>query len=156
MKRYPNFILSLSFLLLFLFIGCNIPDSEDEETNGTAPTISNVVFYKCDDVEKNNPQISNFFNDGDYYYRKINYKDPDRDIRYVHETIYIWENGKYIEYDGPDVTELPSQTSASDWDENINAKQISIPSGNYRYHFQVEDDEKNMSDTFRVLIIVNE
>ena len=63
MKRYPNFILSLSFLLLFLFIGCNIPDSEDEETNGTAPTISNVVFYKCDDSEKNNSKMSISFND---------------------------------------------------------------------------------------------
>ena len=154
MKHYPNFILSLLFLLLTLLIGCNIPDNDDDESHGTAPTISDVVFYKCDDTEKNNPQISNSYNVGDYYYRRIKFKDSDRDIQYAHETLYILENERYIVYDGPDVIELPSQTSESDWDEYINAKEITIPSGSYRYHFQVEDEEKNMSDIFRAFIIV--
>jgi hypothetical protein len=154
MKHYPKFILPLLFFLLSLFIGCDT-DSSDEPTPGTDPTISDVVFYKCDDSEKSNPQMSISFNDGDYYYRRINYRDPDLDIRYVHVTIYIWEDGRYIVYDGPDVSELTSQESESDWDEDINAKQIQLPSGSYRYHFKVEDKENNMSNTFRVNILVN-
>jgi hypothetical protein len=156
MKRYPNFILSLLFLLLTLLMGCKTSD-DDRHVNdtGTAPTISDVVFYKCDDSEKSNPQMSISFNDGDYYYRRINYKDPDLDIRYVHVTIYIWEDERYIVYDGPDVSELTSQESESDWDEDINAKQIQLPSGSYRYQFQVEDKENNTSNTFRVNMLVN-
>ena len=156
MKRYPNFILSLLFLLLTLLMGCKTSD-DDRHVNdtGTAPTISDVVFYKCDDSEKNNPQMSISYNDQDYYYRRINYSDPDLDIRSVHVTIYIWEDEQYIVYDGPDVNELPSQSSEYDWDEDTNAIQITIPSGSYRYHFQVEDEETNMSNTFRVNIIVN-
>ena len=156
MKRYPNFILSLLFLLLILLMGCKTSDDDrNDNDTGTAPTISNVVFYKCDDSEKNNPQMSISYNDQDYYYRRINYNDPDLDIRSVHVTIYIWEDGRYIVYDGPDVSELTSQESESDWDEDINAKQIQLPSGSYRYHFQVEDKKNNMSNTFRVNILVN-
>jgi len=147
-------MLPLLFSLITLLIGCNTDDSDDSNT-GTDPTISDVVFYKCDDADKSNPQMSISFNDGDYYYRKINYRDPDLDIRYVHESIYIWEDGRYIKYDGPDVSKLASQDSESDWDEDDNAKQIQIPSGSYRYHFQVEDKENNMSNTFRVNMLVN-
>ncbi len=154
MQHYPKFILPPLFILLSLFIGCNT-DSSDEPNPGTDPTISDVVFYKCDDSEKSNPQMSISFNDGDYYYRRVNYRDPDLDIRYVHVTIYIWEDGRYIVYDGPDVSELTSQESESEWDEDINAKQIQLPSGSYRYHFQVEDKKNNMSNTFRVNILVN-
>ena len=154
MQHYPKFILPPLFILLSLFIGCNT-DSSDEPNPGTDPTISDVVFYKCDDSEKSNPQMSISFNDGDYYYRRVNYRDPDLDIRNVHVTIYIWEDGRYIVYDGPDVSELTSQESESDWDEDINAKQIQLPSGSYRYHFQVEDKKNNMSNTFRVNILVN-
>ena len=143
-------------------MGCKTSD-DDRHVNdtGTAPTISDVVFYKCDDSEKNNPQMSISYNDQDYYYRRINYSDPDLDIRSVHVTIYIWdiedpENG-YIEYEGPDVSELPSQNSEYDSDEDTNAIQfpLTMLSGSYRYHFQVEDEETNMSNTFRVNIIVN-
>ena len=156
MKRYPNFILSLLFLLLTLLIGCKTSDDDPHVTDtGTAPTISNVVFYKCDDSEKNNPQMSISYNDQEYYYRRINYGDPDLDIRSVHVTIYIWEDGHYIVYDGPDVNELPSQNSEYDRNEYTNAIQMTMPSGSYRYHFQVEDEETNMSNTFRVNIIVN-
>ncbi|MFC1876377.1 hypothetical protein ACFL2E_03785 [Thermodesulfobacteriota bacterium] len=158
MKRYPILILSLLFFLLTLFLGCNTEDSEDEngETNSAAtPTITDVVFYKCDDSDKNNPQISNYFNEGDYYYRRIYYKDSDRDIRYLHLTIYIDEEGQFIEYSGPDVSELPSQRGSSGWDEYINARQIQIPSGSYKYQFQVEDEENNMSNKFRVFIVVD-
>ncbi len=95
------------------------------------------------------------FNDDDYYYRRIEYRDPDLDIRYVHVTIYVWEDGEYIVYDGPEVSELTIQSSESDWDEYTNARQIQIPSGSYRYHFQIEDKEKNMSNTFRVNMLVN-
>ncbi len=154
MQHYPKFILPPLFILLSLFIGCNT-DSSDEPNPGTDPTISDVVFYKCDDSEKSNPQMSISFKDGDYYYRRVNYRDPDLDIRYVHVTIYIWEDGRYIVYDGPDVSELTSQESESDWDEDINAKQIQLPSGSYRYHFQVEDKENNTSNTFRVNMLVN-
>ena len=154
MQHYPKFILPPLFILLSLFIGCNT-DSSDEPNPGTDPTISDVVFYKCDDSEKSNPQMSISFNDGDYYYRRVNYRDPDLDIRYVHVTIYIWEDGRYIVYDGPDVSELTSQESESEWDEDINAKQIQLPSGSYRYHFQVEDKKNNMSNTFRVNMLVN-
>ncbi len=100
MQHYPKFILPPLFILLSLFIGCNT-DSSDEPNPGTDPTISDVVFYKCDDSEKSNPQMSISFKDGDYYYRRVNYRDPDLDIRYVHVTIYIWEDGRYIVYDGP-------------------------------------------------------
>ena len=156
MKRYPNFILSLLFLLLTLLMGCKTSD-DDRHVNdtGTAPTISDVVFYKCDDSEKNNPQMSISYDDQDYYYRRINYSDPDFDVRSVHVTIYIWEDGQYIVYDGPDVSELPSQNSEYDWDEDTNAIQMTMPSGSSRYNFQVEDEETNMSNTFRVNIIVN-
>jgi len=153
MKSYP-FMLPLVFSLLTLLFACNTDDSDDS-SSGTDPTISDVIFYKCDDSDKSNPQMSISFNDGDYYYRKINYRDPDLDIRNVHETIYIWEDERYIVYDGPDVSKLTSQDSESDWDEDSNAKQIQIPSGSYRYHFQVEDKENNMSNTFRVNMLVN-
>ena len=154
MKRYPKFILFLLFYLLTILFGCDT-DSSDDSNPGTAPTISDVVFYKCDDSEKNIPQMSISFNDDDYYYRRIEYRDPDLDIRYVHVTIYVWEDGEYIVYDGPDVSELTFQNSESDWDEYINARQIQIPSGSYRYHFQIEDKENNMSNTFRVNMLVN-
>ncbi len=153
MKRYPKVILSLLFFSTIL-IGCDT-DSSDDSDPGTAPTISDVVFYKCDDSGKNNPQMSISFNDDDYYYRRIEYRDPDLDIRYVHVTIYVWEDGEYIVYDGPDVSDLTIQSSVSDWDEYINARQIQIPSGSYRYHFQIEDKENNMSSTFRVNMLVN-
>ena len=154
MKRYPKFILFLLFYLLTILFGCDT-DSSDDSNPGTAPTISDVVFYKCDDSEKNIPQMSISFNDDDCYYRRIEYRDPDLDIRYVHVTIYVWEDGEYIVYDGPDVSELTFQNSESDWDEYINARQIQIPSGSYRYHFQIEDKENNMSNTFRVNMLVN-
>jgi len=153
MKHYPKFILLLLFFLT-IPIGCDT-DSSDDSDPGTAPTISDVVFYKCDDSEKNNPQMSISFNDDDYYYRRIEYSDPDLDIRYVHVTIYVWEDGEYVVYDGPDVSELTIQSSESGWDEYINARQIQIPSGSYRYHFQIEDKENNMSNTFRVNMLVN-
>jgi len=137
-------------------MGCKTSD-DDRHVNGTgtAPTISNVVFYKCDDSEKNNPQMSISYDDQDYFYRRINYSDPDLDVRSVHVTIYIWEDGQYIVYDGPDVSELPSQNFEYAWDEDANAIQMTMPSGSYRYNFQVEDEETNMSNTFRVNIIVN-
>jgi hypothetical protein len=53
------------------------------------------------------------------------------------------------------VSELLSQNSEHDWDEDTNAIQMTMPSGSYRYNFQVEDEETNMSNTFRVNIIVN-
>ena len=154
MKRCPKFILSLLFFLLTILIGCDT-DSSDDSNPGTDPTISDVLFYKCDDSEKSNPQMSISYDDDDYYYRRIEYRDPDLDIRYIHVTIYVWEDGEYTLYDGPDVNELTSQNAVSDWDEYINAKQIQIPSGSYRYHFQVEDKENNMSNTFRVNMLVN-
>jgi hypothetical protein len=154
MKRCPKFILSPLFFLLTILVGCNT-DSSDDSDPGTAPTISEVVFYKCDDSEKNNPQMSISFEIDDFYYRRIEYRDPDLDIRYVHVTIYVWENGEYIVYEGPEVSDLTFQDAESDWDEYINAKQIQIPSGSYRYHFQIEDKENNMSNTFRVNMLVN-
>jgi len=53
------------------------------------------------------------------------------------------------------VSELTSQESEAEWDEDIDAQQIQLQSGIYRYHFQVEDEEDNMSDPFRVNILVN-
>lgn len=154
MKRHYKFILSLLFSLLILFTGCNTDDSDDPNP-GTAPTISDVAFYTCEDADKSNPQMSISINDGDYYYRRINYRDPDLDIRFVHVTIYVWDGDGYIEYDGPDVSELPPQESEFDWDEDINAKQMRLPSGSYRYQFQLEDKKNNMSDKFRVNIRVD-
>lgn len=154
MKRYPKCILSLLFSLLTLFIGCNTDNSDDPDP-GTAPTISDVVFYKCEDSEKSNPEMSISFSDGDYYYRRINYQDPDLDIRFVHVTIYVWDGDAYIQYDGPDVSELPSQETEFDRDEDIDAKQMQMPSGIYRYQFQVEDKKNNMSDKFRINIRVD-
>ena len=157
MKYYRFFALPLSFLLLILITGC--PPSGggggDNEDHGTAPTITDIDYYLCDNSDNDNCIESYSFSQGDYYNRRIYFTDPDLDLRYKHRTIFLKQNGQYVEYSGPLVNEIPSQNSASGSLYGINAVQITAPDGAYRFDWQLEDEEGNLSNTFRVMILVN-
>ena len=159
MKCSRFLVLPLLFLLLILISGCSSSGGGDggdfNEDKGTAPTITDINFYKCDDPEKSNPVESYSYSFEDYYYREVYCNDPDLDIRYIHWMVYRWQNGQYVEDYGPEVTEFPTQSDEFAFYENINARLITAAPNSYRHDFQLEDNEGNMSNTFRVIVTVD-
>jgi hypothetical protein len=149
MKAFRTYILPLSFILILLF-GC--PQSGGN--GGTAPVITDVAFYQCDNEDKYSCEESYSFSYGGYYYRRIYCADPDLDIQYSHCTILIYQNGEFVEYLGPIVKEIPPQSSSQGSFSNRKAVRISTKIGTYRYDYQLEDKKGNMSNIYEIFTVV--
>jgi len=160
MKCSRLLALPLSFLILILIAGCSPSDDCDDcdcgGGDGTAPDIVSVEIHLCTSSTQDlcyNPR--SYLNIGDYYNIKINCSDPDRDIRYIHKLSYHLVSGNYEIYSGPDTNEVPSQSGEHYffyyWLTN---KVMDFAPNTYKFEYQLEDAEGNVSDTFIVFLEV--
>lgn len=148
-------VLIISFLSIII---CGCPPSgggsDDNEAHGTPPTITDVVYYKCDDREKNNCLESNTLNYLGYYHREIYCSDPDFDIKYLHWTVYVRKNDQLIVDEGPEMQELSTQEYDPVYYYWTEADIVYAPRGRYKFEYQLEDQARNLSNIFYVLIDV--
>ena len=155
--RYFIFILKkqhLSFLLLILLLSCSSSGGGNGD-KGTAPLISDLAFYLYVDENSDTWIEQNNFDIGDLVTWKLWVADPDLDISFWHITIFRKVNGGYEQYEGPIVSEMLSQTASKLWYYRATPWEVNYPSGTYRFEIQVEDQKRNMSNTFIAHFIIN-
>jgi hypothetical protein len=157
MKRHSLFIFHLSFFLVVLFFvsGCDSGGGGGDggKNKGTAPTINSVTIYRCDDQTQNNCVESTSLKNGGYWYDIIHCSDPDLDIINLHWTVYAYTGNQYVIDTGPQVLDVPSQNDESVsyiWDPDL----VRALAGTYRFEYQMEDEAGNLSNVFKVSIVV--
>lgn len=158
--KFPTTLTFIALIVFFAFLascggnGGGGGDDDDDDTS-TAPTISDVEIYKCDDAAKTNSVESNTLSNGGFYYHRVSYTDPDLDLLNLSRSILSPNNyNEYSIIDGPEIFDISPQGTASGISENDQAEQSNFGPGEYRFDYQMEDADGNLSNTFEVMITV--
>jgi hypothetical protein len=150
MKILEIIIAGLS--LIIIFYGC---DSGPLTTGavGWVPLIKNISMYN--DNDPTNPVETTTFETGDFASFKMNAEDDDLNMKNLWVTEYLVNNETTAFISGPTAVPLPGQNGQQtvSW-SNIDPITISLPQGNYRLDFQIEDAVGNKSNVFSLSYLV--
>lgn len=146
-----------TLIILFLsLVICGCPSSDGGgEDRGMAPKISNLKTYFYVSADEDIWVEKDSFFIGDLFTWKCWVTDTDLDALFWYYTFYKKKNDVYEFYDGPTIGSLETQSDESVYYYPLNPLEIEFPPGEYEFEIQIQDKKGNMSNKYKVPIVIN-